>query len=401
MTDLAIVLINNTQVGGAERRFARVWAGLRRRGWAVTLIINRSLLQHLIRARVLSPDDKAIVVMAEPFGTIVRVCCGRSRLGFWIAKVDYLLAAVRLMGWLLMKRPKALHLILGGAYLAWPSQVLGLAPPAVLSLVCEDLREMVGTGLGERLYRGALKRAAVIDALTVPIREGLIRSGLSAGRIRVSSGSFVDVNRFRPREPKEPWVVFAGRLVEEKNPLLFVEACRLIRQQWGERVPGLRFFLIGDGPFRDEVARALVRHGLTDIVETGWRDDVEMVLAGAGLFVSLQRTDNYPSQALLEAMACECAVVATDVGQTRRLVDESVGALCQANPEAIASALSRLLEDPDGARAMGRQGRRRVLERHSIDAYLDYVESVYAEATGGFTGAGVAKCTPSRLTPHA
>jgi glycosyltransferase involved in cell wall biosynthesis len=401
VTDVAIVLINNTQVGGAERRFARVWAGLRRRGRAVTLIINRSLFQHLVCAGILSPGDKPIVVMAEPFGDLVRLCCGASRLRFWIAKVDYLLAAVRMTGWLVMNRPKALHLILGGAYLAWPSQALAQAPPTVLSIMCQDLREMVGAGLGERLYRGALKRAAVVDALTVPIREGLIRSGVSAGRIRVSSGSFVDTNRFRPREPKEPWVVFAGRLVEEKNPLLFVEACRLVRQQCGERLPGLRFFLIGDGPFRDEVGRALARHGLTNIVETGWRDDVETVLAGASLFVSLQRTDNYPSQALLEAMACECAVVATDVGQTRRLVDESVGALCRANPEAVASAVGRLLEDPDGARAMGRQGRRRVLECHAIDAYLDYVESVYAEATGGFTGAGVAKFTPSRLTPHA
>ena len=401
MTDVAIILVNNTQVGGAERRFARVWTGLRRRGRAATLIINRSLFQHLVRAAVLSSEDRPIVVMPEPFGTCARLFGGTAnRVGFWIAKLDYVLASIWMIGWLLVNRPKALHVILGGAYLALPSQLLGVAPPAVVSIVCQDLREMVGAGLGERLYRLALRRAAMVDALTGPIREGVIRSGASPDRIRVSAGSFVDTDRFRPDERKEPWIVFTGRLVEEKNPLLFAEACRLVRQQLGAGIPGLRFFLIGDGPLRGDLDRALARLGLDGVVTTGWRDDVESVLGKASAFVSLQRTDNYPSQALLEAMACECAVVATDVGQTRKLVDESVGLLCEAQPGSVAAALCRIFNDLESARSMGRQGRQRVLACHSIDTYLDHVESVYAAAIGDASMIPKAQSCASRATSH-
>ena len=406
---IAIVLINNTQVGGAERRFARVWSGLRWRGRSVTLVVNCSLYRHLVRAGILSKADVSIVAWPEPFGSLASFIFGERDkragiavwLGFWLGKLDYVLGSVVLIRWLLMNRPKLIHLILGGAYVAWPSQMLGLAPPSVLSIVSPDIRRMVGARLGERLYRRALTRAVLVDALTEPIRDGLVRSGLQADKIRVSAGSFVDTKRFRPCASKEPWVVFTGRLVEEKDPVLFVEACALIWQQLHDRLPSLRFYVVGDGLLRGAVDQAVARHGLASCLETGWRDDVESILGAARVFVSLQRTDNYPSQALLEAMACECAVVATDVGQTRQLVDDQVGRRVAAQPAAVAEAVCRILEEPARAGEMGREGRRRVAASHSAEAYLDYIESIYAAATGGSPVASIAGLAPSRFTPHA
>lgn len=407
--EVAILLVNNTQLGGAERRFARVWSGLRRRGVSAALVINRSLRDSLVRAGVLGPDDEPIVVIAEPFGAMVRTLFGEPsartglsvRLGFWLSKLDYVLGCGSVGWWLLRHRPRLMHLVLGGAYVAWPSQLLGSAPPAVLSIVCPDLREMVGNGLGEWVYRSSIRKAGLVDALTEPIRDGLVRSGVAFERIRVSSGSFVDTTRFAPVRRKEPWVVFSGRFVEEKNPLLFIEACVLVRSRLQTRLPGLRFFVIGDGPLRSRVEAAVAQEGLSSSVEVGWRDDVEQILGRAQVFLSLQRTDNYPSQALLEAMACECAVVATDVGQTERLVDGRVGLRVDATPTAVAEAVVQLLANPVRTAQMGRQGRRRVMASHSTDAYLDYVESVYAGIAGGSPVTGVARFTPSRLTPHA
>jgi glycosyltransferase involved in cell wall biosynthesis len=61
----------------------------------------------------------------------------------------------------------------------------------------------------------------------------------------------------------------------------------------------------------------------------------------------LQHFNNYPSQSLLEAMACGNAVVATNVGETHRLVDETVGLLIEPEAPALAEALNRLLDSPD------------------------------------------------------
>ncbi len=104
------------------------------------------------------------------------------------------------------------------------------------------------------------------------------------------------------------------------------------------------------------------------------------MLGEARVFVSLQRTDNYPSQALLEAMACGAAAVATDVGLTWKLVDETVGARVKAEPAAVAEAVLALLDHPDRADAMGRRARERVIRDHSMEKYLDYMEGLYARA---------------------
>ena len=234
---------------------------------------------------------------------------------------------------------------------------------------------MVRSGLGYRLYRMALHRADVVDALTDTIRRSLEEEGVSPNNIRVPPGSFVNTDRFAPSPVKYPWVVFAGRLVPEKNPDQFVTVCALVHKH----CPNARFFILGDGPLRKHV-RALVRqHGLEAYLEMTWSDHMESVLTHTLVFVSMQTMDNYPSQALLEAMSCGAAVVATDVGQTRELVDETVGMLVDAKPEAIAEAVVHLLERPEQAAVKGKSGRQRIMGQHSTDAYVDYLERLYQD----------------------
>ena len=47
---------------------------------------------------------------------------------------------------------------------------------------------------------------------------------------------------------------------------------------------------------------------------------------------------------------------------------------------ALADAVIRLLNNPAQATAMGQRGRERVMQHHSMDAYLDYLERVYKSA---------------------
>ncbi|MDE3034343.1 MAG: glycosyltransferase, partial [Nitrospirota bacterium] len=199
--DVALILLNNSGIGGTERRFAQVYRGLRARGVSVSLVINESLQQRLVRSGLLEPDEAALVVK-EPVGKVAHT---------W-RKADYGLACVSVGWWLLKTKPKVMHLVLGGAYVTLPAQALGWAPPAVLSLVCPSLRDLVGSASGLWLYRSALKRAAFVDALTESVGVMAEAEGAAPDRIRVSSGSCVDTDRFRPARAKKPWVVFSGRL---------------------------------------------------------------------------------------------------------------------------------------------------------------------------------------------
>ena len=391
--DVAMILLNNSGVGGAERRFAQVYRRLKRRGVPISLIINESLLGRLRQGAILTEEDEPALVIREPMGRIadrlwgprmvrnVRVSGRNADKGmgvsaaFWCRKLDYVTACLTVRRWLVKCRPQLMHVILGGAYVALPAQWFGGAPPAVVSVVCPSLRGTVGAALGCHLYRSALRRARMVDALTDDVATMARREGVPAGRVRVSPGSCVDTDRFSPQALRKPWVVFSGRFIDEKNPALFVEACALVH----ERVPEARFFMFGEGPLHAAIQELVCSHKLEECFEIGWSLQVEAVLSEALVFASLQHTDNYPSQALLEAMACGTAIVATDVGLTWKLVNEAVGFRVKPSPVSVAGAITTLLEDRSLAASLGRRARDRVIGLHSMEAYADYLENLYAE----------------------
>ncbi len=372
-----LVLINNAGIGGTERRLGRLFARLATEDRETELIVNSSLWEKLLAGGVVTGRQPRVRVLAEPFGWLSnrlrRISPG---VRFWLSKVDYLLMAVRLLGRYGFANRRLFHLALGGAYVALPLMVVRPGHRFVVSITNPNLAAHVGTPMALPLYRAAVWRCARVDALTVQVREDLIRRGVAAEKIAVSPGSVVDLERFRPAAVKEPWVIFAGRLIEEKNPLLFVEAAALIRRS----VPEARFFLCGDGPLVSEVEAAVMRLGLHGAMVRGFHADIAPVMAQGAVFVSLQRQDNYPSQSLLEAMASGLACVATDVGLTWRLVDETTGVRVKPEAASVAEAVVTLLRDSDRRRRMGEAARRRVSEEHSEERYRAYVERLHTYA---------------------
>lgn len=369
------VLINNTGLGGAERRLGRLLARLADADADAMLAINAGLWHKLLAAGVVSGHETRVWRLAEPCGWLAdRIGLRQGAPAFFLRKLDYLLFACLLLARYALASRRLFHLVLGGAYVALPLMVLRPDHRVVISVTNRSLAGMVGVSWALPVFRFALMRCDGVDALTEGIRLDLLRRGVAGEKIAVPSGSVIDVEHFQPASQKEPWVVFAGRLVDEKNPLLFLEAAPAIRQA----VPAARLFLLGEGPLRSRVEEALDRLALRGVVEVGFRPDLASVLGKARVFVSLQRQDNYPSQSLLEAMACGAAAVATDVGLTWKLVDEATGIRVKPNPADIAEAVIGLLRDSPRCERLGLAARRRVQEAHSEDRYRAYLDELYA-----------------------
>lgn len=368
------VLINNSGVGGAERRLGRVFARRADRDPRALFVVNRELWRRLRAAGAITGRERRVWRLPEPCLALSRALGGPSgRLGFWLRKVDYPMFAFLLSARYLLAPSALFHAALGGAYAVCPLLLLRPGHRVVISVTNPTLEQMLGSAVGLPLYRYALTRCARIDALTANVRASLIKEGYEAGKIGVPPGSVVDVERFQPAAAKEPWVVFAGRLVEEKNPMLFLEALPTVRRA----VPGAKFFLLGEGPLSKQAAELVARLGLSPVVELGFEPDLAPVLGRALVFVSLQRQDNYPSQSLLEAMSAGMAAVATDVGLTWQLVDGETGLRVKPEPSEVAQALIALLRDPGRCRTMGAAARRRVMEQHSEGQYERYLEAQY------------------------
>lgn len=370
-----LVLINNSGVGGTERRLGRLFTRLASEEKDTVFVINRGLWTRLVSGGLVPAQSRHVVRWTEPFGLLARCLPWASdRTRFWVRKLDYLVMACRLVVRYGLSTPHLFHVVLGGAYVALPLMVLRRHHRYIVSVTDPNLAGHVGSQRALALFHAAITRSHAVDALTEEIRVSLAREGIEPSKIAASTGSVVDVTRFHPSYPKQPWVVFAGRLVEEKNPLLFLEAAPAIQQA----IPDARFFILGDGPLKAFVRQGVARGRLTEVTTTGFVEDLAPILAHASVFVSLQRRDNYPSQVLLEAMASGMASVATDVGCTWRLVDEETGVRIRSSASDIANAVIALLLNPDRCRRLGEQARQRVMELHSETGYRVHLRHLYA-----------------------
>jgi glycosyltransferase involved in cell wall biosynthesis len=149
----------------------------------------------------------------------------------------------------------------------------------------------------------------------------------------------------------------------------------------GERHPDAHFILVGDGPLRDSIGRLVNTLGLGNIVHLpGLREDVRPYLAAMDVYLISSQFEGLPV-ALLEAMAMECAVVATAVGGIPEVLGAGdCGMLVEpGRPDRLAAAVSNLLTGGTSLRARGQSARCIVEARFSLGQMVRRVEATYAE----------------------
>ena len=114
------------------------------------------------------------------------------------------------------------------------------------------------------------------------------------------------------------------------------------------------------------------------------RDRLPRYHAASDAFVSPALGQESFGIVLVEAMAAGLPVVATAIPGYREVIDDGVEGLLvpPGDPEALASALRRLLDDPETAKSFGEAGRARA-RRYSWDVVGREIEAVYDEVLGG------------------
>lgn len=237
--------------------------------------------------------------------------------------------------------------------------------------------------LAERMRRALLAADAVV-AQGGFLAERLRDLGVTSGRLRiVHNGVRLPEGEPAPL-PREPSLLAMGSLAPKKGFDVLLHAFRLIRQ----RVPEARLTLAGEGPEGPRLLALASSLGIADAVAFPGVVSGEAkaaLFARARVFVSSSRREPF-ANANLEAMAAGRPIVATRVGGNLEMVEEEVGGLLvePEDPEGLAKALLRLLEDRTRAEAMGRAARRRA-EVFSWDGMLHGYETLYAElaALGG------------------
>ena len=263
--------------------------------------------------------------------------------------------------------------------------------PLVISLHGSDVFLAERLPLAAELARKAFDVAGAITACSTDLHRRALALGAAAERTHTVPYG-VDVDAFSPhadaravRErlgvPADAVMVLAvGRMVEKKGFEYLVEAAA--------RTDGAHFVIAGDGTLRGELEARARRLG-APVTFSGNLDRAAVAdaLAAADIAVvpsivdRAGNVDGLPN-ALLEALAAGCAVVATRVAGIPDVVRHDVHGLLVPPRDAgeLAEALRRLVHEPETRERLGREGRRMARERMSWDAAARAFESCYGEA---------------------
>jgi colanic acid/amylovoran biosynthesis glycosyltransferase len=180
-----------------------------------------------------------------------------------------------------------------------------------------------------------------------------------------------DPHLFEPPgdRPDGPWtIVCVASLQPQKGQLHLIEACRRLVAEGID----VRCLLVGDGETRRDLEQRIRASGLGDhVVLLGQqpRHRVVEILGAAdavaqpSVVLPSGKMEGIPV-ALMEAMAMERPVVATDISGVAELVEDGATGILvpPGDPSALASALRTLHDDPAMAARLGRAGRQRVVE---------------------------------------
>jgi len=231
------------------------------------------------------------------------------------------------------------------------------------------------------------RRVHAIVAVCESIKRDLVAAGVPAQKIEVIY-SGTDVARFHPGLDGGPIRRELGLAPEH---FLITQIGVRSWRGWQDvldamarlapEAPRARLLFVGAPPPRvAELGERARERGLDGrVLVLGHREDIPQILTASDVVVDASYAGAGLTGSIREALACERPVVATDLaGMPELVIGGETGLLVPPrDPEALAQALRRVIENPTWAQAMARAGCKRVDAHFSLRAKLDATEALY------------------------
>jgi len=237
------------------------------------------------------------------------------------------------------------------------------------------------------IVRMAIKHAAYILAANADTEHMLRQLGAE----RVSRVLEAGVNLSTNEEGRSQRhgvfsIVWAGSLEHRKAPIMALDVLRRLLALGVDA----ELWMIGEGPLRTEVERAVIVYGIQQNVHLigGVPHPTMRVLYDRGdvfLFTSLQDTSG---TVVLEAMSMRLPVVALNHQGAAEMVTPDTGLLVSVESHEqvvhdLATALAALARDGERRRTMGQAARARVEHVYSWDRKGEFLQGFYADVLRG------------------
>lgn len=233
-------------------------------------------------------------------------------------------------------------------------------------------------------YALLLHHASLVVGVSRQVIEPFIADGLAASRTKVIYNG-IDFARLRPKTgadacrplgiPDGATVISAiGALVELKGQDVLIQALgRLGRGR------DIRLLIVGDGPEQPRLERLARELGVrAQVYFFGYCEDIGAIYAASDIFAHASHRDSF-GLVLAEAGHFGLPVVATSVGGIPEVVEDGVTGLLvpPGDPEALAAALDRVIDDRDYRDRLGHAGKQRVETLFSVERMVENFHETY------------------------
>ena len=208
-----------------------------------------------------------------------------------------------------------------------------------------------------------------------PVLERFFKGILDPSRVILFPNA-VPVPSNIEKEYGKQRILFLGRLCKEKG----LRELFSILPQLHEQFPQMHLLL--GGIWEDEELRAEAERMKEYVTDLGWLqgEAKKDYLQISDLFVFPTYFEGQPVS-VLEAMAYQCGIVATNVGGIPQMIEqEQTGLLIEPkDPEDLKSALQKLLADPELCERLGKNARAKVQKEFSIEKSLQELIKIYQQ----------------------
>lgn len=228
--------------------------------------------------------------------------------------------------------------------------------------------------------RHALSEADCVICLSEYEREAARRLGLGKRVELIPNG--VDTTLFQPGQ-KDPYqITWVGRMVPEKGLKYLMKAMSQVTKEF----PQAKLSLVGDGPLSPQI-KASAKSLALDSNCIFWgkmnRTEVAEILAKSSIFVFPSLSEGMP-KAVLEAMACGNAIVASDIPFTRDLIENGKEGLLVSPRDSVglANGITSCLDDKNLRRDLQDCARAKVMQNYDGALVIERHYALFQELAG-------------------
>jgi len=251
------------------------------------------------------------------------------------------------------------------------------------------------SSLKEKFYVTIERYAASLCSALITVcelnKEEAINRKIAPAEKLMTIYSGIDFNRFQVPSidkkalcqkfglnPHFPIVGTVGRLSDQKSPVDFVKAAKMVLIHH----PEVQFLIVGDGPLEKETQMEI---GSEDRIKMiGFYENIPEILALIDIFALSSLWEGL-GRALTEAMTMSLPVAVTPVGGVPELVIHKETGLLSSpgNPSKLAANIIWLLDHPEEAGTMGNRAREKVLSNFSSEMMIERIEKLYQGLLNG------------------